>query len=149
MQLEYGDLSWSVRALIDTGAPYTIFDRASADALYIDLDQRQPGVRRRWHRIAGGDHQAQVEMVVLRLPPFEDLWWETEVDFLLSDLSLPFAGLLGQQGFLDRWVVTFNRYENYLIVEEPESFKSRLPSDETRLFEAAEIRDLGWKSGAP
>lgn len=132
-----------MRALIDTGAPYTIFDRGCADALDIDFTRR--GARRRLHRIAGGDHQAQVEMVVLRLPPFEDLWWETEVDFLLSELSLPFAGLLGQQGFLDRWVVTFNRYDNYFIVEEPDSFKSRLPPDETRLVQAAESRDLGWK----
>lgn len=143
--MEFGDLTWNVRALIDTGSPYTIFDRGCADALAVDLSKSP--AHRRWHRLAGAERRAQVEIVVLKLDPFQDLWWETEVDFLMDDLELPFGGLLGQHGFLDRWVVTFNRYDNYFIVEEPDSFKSRLPPDESRLIESAEARDQGWKGG--
>lgn len=117
-----------------------MFDRGTGEALGVDF-QRQDAPRN-WHKIAGGEFLAQTEMVVLKLAPFDDLWWETEVDFFIEDWGMPFAGLLGQQGFLDRWVVTFNRYENYFIVEEPASFKSRLPPDAEKEFER---RDLGWK----
>lgn len=125
--MELGDLSWTVRALIDTGAPYTLFDRGTADALGIEF--RRPGATLNWHTIAGGRFVAQTEAVVVRLAPFDDLWWHTDVQFFLDDWGMPFSGLLGQEGFLDRWVVSFNRYDNYFVVEEPESFKSRLPPD--------------------
>ncbi len=129
-----------MRALVDTGAPFTLFDRGTGEALGIDFSRQ--GAERYLHKIAGGQYLAQVETVVLRLTPFDDLWWETQVSFFLDDWGMPFAGLLGQEGFLDRWVVTFNRYDNYFIVEEPESFKGRLPPDP---FEVFESRDLGWK----
>lgn len=139
--LAHADLDWTVRALIDTGAPYTLFDRGAGDALGVDFERSD--ARRRWHKISGGTYLAQVEMVHLTLPPFDDLAWETEVDFFRTDWGMPFAGLLGTEGFLDRWVVTFNRYENYFVVEEPDGFAERLPPD----FEAEyEGRDLGWKT---
>lgn len=100
VRLEVGDLEWTVRALADTGAPFTLFDRGTADALGVDF--QRTGAERRWHKIAGGQYEAQVEMVVLRLPPFDDLWWETDVDFFIPDWGMPFGGLLGQEGFLDR-----------------------------------------------
>lgn len=106
----------------------------------VDFDRQ--GATRNYHHIAGGRHLAQTEIVALRLAPFDDLWWETEADFFLEDWGMPFSGLLGQQGFLDRWVVTFNYNENYFVVEEPASFKSRLPPDAEAEFER---RDLGWK----
>lgn len=137
-------MSWTTKALIDTGAPYTLFDRATGEALGVEFDRPSNRARRVWHRIAGGDYLAQIEIVVLRLQPFPDLWWETEVGFFLDDWGMPFGGLLGQEGFLDRWVASFNRYDNYFIIEEPDSFKERLPIDESSIFEG---RDLGWKGG--
>jgi hypothetical protein len=76
------------------------------------------------------------------LAGFNDLSWETEVGFFLADWGMPFAGLLGTQGFLDRWVVTFHRYDSYFIVEEPDSFNERLPPDADEILE---MRDLGWR----
>ena len=102
----------------------------------------EPGSRYSWHKIAGGEYRAQIHVVVLQLAPFDDLWWETEVHFFEHDWGMPFAGLLGHVGFLDRWVVTFNFYDSYFVVEEPDSFKSRLPADHVEEYGA---RDLGWK----
>ena len=78
----------------------------------------------------GGNWWSQSERVRLVLPPFDDITWEAEVDFLLDDPGpLPF-GLLGQAGFLDRWVVTFNYHRSYLVVEHQEDFERRLPVDQ-------------------
>jgi hypothetical protein len=35
-------------------------------------------------------------------------------------LQMPFQGLLGTRGFLDRWAVTFNRYHNYFQLDHPD-----------------------------
>lgn len=97
-----------------------------------------------WQRIAGGRWLTQLETVELTLSPFEDLTWTAEVRFLFQDWGLQFA-ILGQEGFLDRWVVSFNYLRNYFVVEEPESFETRLPPDVEEEFERAEQADLGWR----
>lgn len=140
LTVAYGGLGWSVRALIDTGAPVTILDRGAADALGIDFEKRPRRLEK--HQLAGREHWAQVERVTLKLAPFHDLQWQTDVGFLVDDWSMPFGGLLGSQGFLDRWVVTFSAGENYFIVEEPESFTGRLPTDMAEEFER---RDQGFR----
>jgi hypothetical protein len=81
------------------------------------------------HRLLGGEWWAHREMVTLCLPPFEDVVWESEVDFLIHDPGpLPF-GILGQEGFLDKWVVSFNYYDSYFVVEPIEDFQRRIPID--------------------
>lgn len=137
--VERGDLSWGVRALIDTGAPHTMFDRGTADMLDIDFDS---GTRREQFNLLGAPREAQVEEVTLMLPDFPDLSWKTEVSFLEDDLNLTWGGFLGTRGFLDRWVVTFHRAEEYFVVEEPESFKARLPPE---VAEEYERRDSGYR----
>jgi len=132
-----------VKALVDSGAPFTLFDRATADALGVPI--RSSGDRRS-HTICGGRHLAQPESVTLTLPPFGDLTWEADVDFFVDDWGMPFAGILGEQGFLDRWVVSFNRPDGYFLVEEPQSFARRFPVDPTDEYE---WRDLGWKGPPP
>lgn len=67
------------------------------------------------------------EAVTLLLPPFDDLAWDAEVDFVFEE-GLPFA-LLGYEGFLNRWAVSFNGYHGYLIVEPAEEFDERQPPD--------------------
>ncbi len=79
------------------------------------------------------------------MPPFEGLSWETEVGFFVDDWQMPFAGVLGHQGFLDRWAVSFNYSQNYFVVEEPGVFHGRLPPDYDEVYQS---RDLGWKGGA-
>jgi hypothetical protein len=138
--LQLADLTWTVRALIDTGAPLTIFDRGAADALAVDFEKVPRKMER--HKIGGDTREAQVERVQLTVDRLPDLTWETEVGFLVEDWGMPFAGVLGVEGFLNRWVVTFNACENYFVVEEPESFNSRLPPD---FEEEYERRDLGWR----
>lgn len=68
-------------------------------------------------------------MVSLHIREMPDLAWEAEVDFVLDDPSpLPF-GLLGQEGFLNKWVVSFNYQMGYFVVEPIEEFEVRLPVD--------------------
>ena len=87
----------------------------------------------------------RLEQLQLTLPPFEGLSWETEVGFFVDDWQMPFAGVLGHQGFLDRWAVSFNYSQNYFVVEEPGVFHGRLPPDYDEVYQS---RDLGWKGGA-
>lgn len=72
-------------------------------------------------------------LVLLELPPFTDLAWEAEVDFVLEE-GLPF-GLLGFEGFLNRWAVSFNGYHSYFVVEPVDSFEERIPPDPFQEFQ--------------
>lgn len=80
-------------------------------------------------KVLGGRHTARVSTATLELPPFEGLHWTAEVLFLHEDLDLSFAGLLGNRGFLDRWVASFNFYDGYFIIEERDAFVERLGVD--------------------
>lgn len=125
--LAHGPNEMRVRALVDTGAPFCIFGRAAAEGIGIDMGLGR-GEDRRIH-ILGGEHDSRVASVVIDLPPFEGLSWETEACFLYADLELSFMGVLGQQGFLDRWVASFNYYDSYFVIEEGDSFNQRLGVD--------------------
>lgn len=95
----------------------------------IGITFRLPSQCDRRHRIIGGEWPAQTELVTLTLEPFADLSWEAEVDFLVDDPGpLPY-GLLGQEGFLDKWVISFNYYRSYFVVEPIEEFEQRLSPD--------------------
>jgi hypothetical protein len=87
----------------------------------------RPATIRR-HELLGGTWDAVPVPVNLTLLPFENVTWEAEVDFLLANWAMPF-GLLGQERFLDRWVVIFNRYRDYFIVQEVDAFEDQLPID--------------------
>lgn len=65
--------------------------------------------------------------VNLLLRPFADLGWEAEVDIVVDE-GLPFA-LLGYEGFLNRWAVSFNGCMGYFVVEPADDFDSRQPED--------------------
>jgi predicted aspartyl protease len=113
-------------ALIDTGAPVTVFPRGVADKLDVDLPDEGSGgdeavimLGERWPCV--------VRTVTLVLPPFEDLEWDAPVRFSINE-GLPFA-LLGYEGFLNRWAVTFNAYRGYTVVETIESLDERIPID--------------------
>lgn len=76
-------------------------------------------------QLMGRAWPAVTETISLLLRPFDDLGWEAEVDFVLED-DLPFA-LLGYEGFLNRWAVSFNGYLGYLVIEPAEDFDVRQP----------------------
>lgn len=124
VRLSSGDLEITVRALIDTGAPNTFFDSSVAEALQLNIS---PLRATRRVRVLGNVFPAEPTTVTLSLPPFDDICWETEVMVLAVELDLPFAGCLGSQGFLDRWVVSFNYYDSYFVVEERNVFVQRMP----------------------
>jgi hypothetical protein len=52
--------------------------------------------------------------------------WTVEVDFVVDE-GLP-SGLLGYEGFLNRWAVSFNGYLGYFMVEPAEQFYARQPA---------------------
>ncbi|MGC4109828.1 MAG: hypothetical protein QM747_05270 [Nocardioides sp.] len=116
-----------VRSLVDTGAPFCIFSRAIAEA--VDVDMRPGRGLDREIRILGGVHNSRLATVGLQLPPFEGVTWDAECAFLYEDLDLSFAGILGQEGFLDRWVASFNMYDGFFVIEERDDFVQRLGID--------------------
>lgn len=59
----------------------------------------------------GADRYIQFEYVDLSLPATGGNCWTAEVAFIKQmDFQMPFQGILGQQGFLDRFDVTFRYY---------------------------------------
>ncbi len=124
VHLSHGDLQITTKALIDTGAPRTVFPSGIADVLGIELPRTGTVqidlMGRRWPAIT-----VRLNLV---LQPFDDLGWDAEVDFVLDE-GLPF-GLLGYEGFLNRWAVSFNAYLGYLVVEPVEDFDARIPMDQ-------------------
>jgi hypothetical protein len=131
VRLEVDQGPWLTKALIDTGAPRCVFDRGTADALGLDLTDK---TRARTHYLVGREWIAVPRVVNVTLPQVVGISWEAEVDFILADWDMPF-GLLGQEGFLDRWVVTFNRYSNYFVVQSVSDFEERLPVDPWEAFQ--------------
>ena len=104
---------------MDTGAPITVFDRGTADALNIRIGYS--GHRSGMVALMGSSRAVQFEHVELSLPGMGDGFaWTTDVAFIKQpDFQMPFQGLLGTVGFLDRHIVTFNYYEGYFEVRRP------------------------------
>jgi hypothetical protein len=118
-------LETTTKALVDTGAPRCFFPRGTAEALGINL----PAAYAATTKVVLMDRvwPATTVEVDLVLPPFLDLRWTAAIDFSLEE-GLPF-GLLGYEGFLNRWAVSFNAYNGYFVVEATEDFDARIPPD--------------------
>lgn len=124
----------SERALVDTGSPRTVFSRGAAIALQIDLPELgEGGPNVKTLTFLGNKWEAVSETVTLQLPTYPDLRWEAEVDFVLDE-ALPY-GLLGHEGFLDRWAVSFNAYHSYFVVEPVDDFHNRVPVDVAEIWQ--------------
>ena len=126
IHLEFGETGqWTTRALIDSGSPITVFDGATAEALTIRLGQS--GARTGSVALLGARRAIQVEYVHLCLPDYPEYQWETEVAFI-TDLGfqMPFQGILGSRGFLDRFAVTLDYYNTRFIVEQPAEWTERV-----------------------
>lgn len=93
---------------MDTGAPATFFDRGVADALGIRLGRT--GADTGSMRILGGHWSVQFEHV--QITWFADPNARGRPVSVCQDpaLQMPFQGVLGTAGFLDKFVVTFNKY---------------------------------------
>ena len=60
-----------------------------------------------------GAMRSDVDMVILGTN--DQVAWTADVLFSYRE-GLPY-GILGREGFLDRWAVAFNGYYNYFIIE--------------------------------
>jgi hypothetical protein len=123
VELRSSGLRTTTKALIDTGAPRCVFPRGIGDLLAVEFPEF--GGQKKI-KLMGHDWPAVTETVELVLRPFDDPW-EAEVDFVVED-ELPFA-LLGYEGFLNRWAVSFNGYLGYFIVEPIQDFDERQPPE--------------------
>lgn len=126
MRLEYGETGdWTLRALIDTGAPITFFDRGAADALGVRIGRA--GAETGSMRVFGGHWSVQFEYVQLTLIADPESNWPARVALVKDPaLQMPFQGVLGTEGFLDKYVVTFNKYYDYFLVERPAGWQARV-----------------------
>ena len=120
-----GDLTTTTKALVDTGAPRCVFPRGAGEALGLTFPPPSQAATK--VLLMGRTWPTITQAITFELPPFNDLAWEAEVDFVLEE-GLPF-GILGYEGFFNRWAVSFNAYEGYFVVEPVEDFTSRLPLD--------------------
>ncbi len=125
VRLEYGPTGeWTTRALIDTGSPLTVFDRGAAEALCIRV--RNAGANIGSIQLLGGTRSIQFEYVDLSLPSYPGFSWSARVAFITDPrFQMAFQGILGSEGFLSHFVVTFNAYENFFLIERPDDWRSR------------------------
>jgi hypothetical protein len=132
--LTLGPTEVSQRALIDRGAPRTVFPLGAAVALGIDVPE-QPYQGPEFKDLAFMSHtwKAFSCSLTLKLPPYEALFWDAEVDFVLDE-GLPF-GLLGCEGFLDKWAVSLSGYHTYTVIEPVDALHGRVPIDNFRLWQ--------------
>ncbi len=133
VELTLGQEDTSVTSLVDTGSPRTVFPRGAGVALDLELPEpHTPGADTKTLRFLNHAWEAVAHVVTLKLPPY-DLVWDAEVDFVLEE-GLRF-GLLGHEGFLDRWAVSFNAYHSYFVVEHVEALHQRMPVDVARIWQ--------------
>ena len=112
---------WTTRALIDTGSPLTVFDRGVAEALCISIGHL--GAETGTIALLGAPRRIQFEYVDLSLPRYPGLSWTARAAFITDrTFQMPFQGILGAEGFLNKFIVTFNAYENYFLVDHPDDW---------------------------
>lgn len=138
------DVTWTTAALIDTGAPITFFDNGVAQALNLRLGQT--GAETDFVKILGGNWKFQFETVELSIKDAPDICWETRIAFACDpSLQMPFQGVLGSRGFLERLAVTFNEYENYFVIESSDSYHERVGRH--LVEDIARRSDEHWRTG--
>lgn len=96
-----------------------------ADALNIRLGNT--GAERGAIRVLGGHWPVQFEVVQAELVAHPETSWSVRAAFVTDPaLQMPFQGVLGTEGFLDKFVVTFNKYYDYFMVERPDDWEQRV-----------------------
>jgi hypothetical protein len=110
---------WTTRALIDTGAPITVFDRGAGEALLVRFGRA--GAETGSLAILGAQRQIQFETIELCLTNDTSEVWVAKVAFITDPtFQMAFQGILGTEGFLDKWAVTFNKYYEYFELLSPD-----------------------------
>lgn len=62
-----------------------------------------------------------------------------------ADLNVSYLGVLGNEGFLDRWVASFNYHDNYFMIEEHDSWVSRTNIDFDEVDMVLGRHDDDWR----
>lgn len=76
--------------------------------------------------LMGGVRNVQFEHIDLCLKDDSSEVWTARVAFITArDFQMPFQGILGTEGFLDRWAVAFNKYYEYFEIESPQDAYDR------------------------
>lgn len=122
-----GDLSISVKTLVDTGAPRTILPRGVGDLIGIEFPRYRSDASKKI-RFLGQDWAAITETVTLELPPFND---DLRVGGRggLRPRRRAFLRSSRDEGFLNRWCVTFNGAYGYFVVESADDGDARQPPE--------------------
>jgi hypothetical protein len=95
-----------------------------AEALSINIGGF--GTQRGTIALLGQTRTVQFEYVELSLPSYPGNSWEARVAFVTDrTFQMPFQGILGAEGFLNKFVVTFHAYENFFLVEHPDDWNIR------------------------
>jgi hypothetical protein len=118
-RLHFGPNEWLTTALIDTGSPITVFDYGTAEALLIRFGHA--GAETGTVALLGKRLPIQFEYVDLSLVDDPSICCSARVAFIADPtFQMSFQGLLGTEGFLDRWAVTFNKYYDYFVLQHPD-----------------------------
>jgi hypothetical protein len=60
------------------------------------------------------------------LPQYPENSWDARVAFVKDRaFQIPFQGILGAEGFLNKFVVTFHTYESFFQIEHPDDWNLR------------------------
>lgn len=112
---------WVTRALVDTGSPATLFDRGAADALGIRIGQA--GAETGSAKLLGKHVSLQFEVIDLCLRLHPSVAWSARVGFIKDPtFQMAFQGILGTDGFLEKFAVTFNKYYDWFQVSPADEF---------------------------
>jgi hypothetical protein len=134
--------STKLRALIDTGAPVTVLNGGAAELLGIRLGRAGADIRE--VDIGGKKGQrVQFERVSFTVVELPQRTWQTTVGFLREWVGIPFAGVLGDFGFLDQWVVTMHRSANYFTLRDIASFDRTMQAADPETMASPEF-DSEW-----
>ncbi len=115
-----------VAALVDSGSEHTLAAPLLARAIGIEPDES----REFTIGIGGGARLVRPAQVTIELYPRLDTddppltTWDTEVGFFAT-WEPPWAVLLGQVGFFDKFTVTMSRLAQALAIERKETFDER------------------------
>lgn len=105
--------------MIDTGSPITVFDQGAAEALLVKLGHA--GAEVGTVALLGATRNVQFEYVDLCLDADPTFQWTARVGFIKDPtFQMVFQGILGTEGFLDKWAVTFNKYYDYFALQAPD-----------------------------
>jgi hypothetical protein len=101
-----------------------VFDHGAGEALLVRFGQA--GAETGSIALLGARRNVQFEMVDLCLPQDTSYIWTARVGFITDpSFQMAFQGILGTEGFLDRWAVTFNKTYEYFELESPDEAYDR------------------------